>query len=92
MTIWTRKFWQATAERAASTAAQSALLIIGAEQVNAISGVEWTTVGGFALGGAALAVLKAVAASQVGGPGPSLTDAETLRPIKPRLDGWGDGI
>ena len=88
--MFTKKFWQATTERAVSTAAQSALLIIGADQVNAISGVEWTTVAGFALGGAALSVLKALAASQVGGPGPSLTDAEKLDPSA--RSGYGDGI
>ena len=61
MSMWTGAFWKATAERAISTAAQSALLVIGADQVNAISGVEWTTVAGFAAGGAALAILKALA-------------------------------
>lgn len=88
--MFTKKFWRATAERAVSTAAQSALLVIGAEQVNAISGVEWTTVAGFAAGGAALSILKALAASQVGGSGPSLTDAEVLDPSARK--GYGDGV
>ena len=38
-----------TAERAVKTAAQSALLAIGADQLNALA-ADWQTVAGFALG------------------------------------------
>ena len=32
--MWTGEFWKATAERAVSTAAQAALLAIGADQLH----------------------------------------------------------
>ena len=63
--MFTSKFWRDAAERALSTAAQSALLVFGADQMDAIS-ADWATVAGFALGGAVLSLLKAVAAAKVG--------------------------
>jgi r1t holin len=61
----TKKFWQKAAERAVKTAAQSALLVIGADQVNALS-ASWADVGGFALGGLVLSLLTSVATSGAG--------------------------
>ena len=75
MSLFTGSFWKGTFERAVSTAAQSALLVLGAEQVNAID-ADWVTVGGFAAGGFALTVLKCLASNSVAGPGPSITGAE----------------
>lgn len=75
MTIWTRAFWQAAVERAAKTAAQSAILVFGAEQVDAFN-ASWGDVGGFALGGAVLSVLTSITSAAVSGGGPSLTNAE----------------
>lgn len=71
MSIWTLDFWKATTERALSTAAQSAILTLGADQFNVIT-VDWLDVGGFALGGAALSILKALGASRIGDGSPSL--------------------
>ena len=80
MSTWTTAFWKSTAERALKSAAQTALVVIGGDQlVNAIS-VDWLDVGGFALGGAALSVLTSLGSGAVGGPGPSLTRAEKLDP------------
>jgi len=55
-------------DKAAMTAAEGALLSIGAESlaVNALA-VDWTQAGGFALGGAALSVLLNVARGGVTG-------------------------
>lgn len=64
--MFSRLFWRDAVERALSTAAQSALLVIGADQVNVVS-VDWVGVAGFAAGGAALSLLKAVAASKLVG-------------------------
>lgn len=75
--MWTLAFWKATAERATSTAAQSALLVIGADQFSIIS-VSWLEVGGFAAGGAVLAALKSLVAAGIGNGSPSLTSAERL--------------
>lgn len=65
--IWTRNFWKDTAERAIWTAAQAALLVIGAEMIDGeqvinVAAVDWLNVLGFAVGGAVLAVLKALGA------------------------------
>ena len=72
--MWTGSFWKATAERAISTAAQSALLVLGADQINVIT-VTWPEVAGFAAGGAVLAVLKALVVGAKDG-NPSATNAE----------------
>lgn len=60
MSIFTRAFWVDACERAVKTAAQSAILAIGADQVNAVT-VSWPEVGGFALGGAVLSLLTSLA-------------------------------
>lgn len=48
------------ADRAVKTAAQAALLTIGADQLNALS-ADWQLVGGMALGGAVLSLLTNIA-------------------------------
>lgn len=84
MSIWSKKFWQAAGERAVKTAAQSALLVIGADQFNAVA-ADWPEVGGFALGGLVLSLLMSVASDALGpGAGPSATGAEIVPP-KPIL-------
>jgi hypothetical protein len=76
--MFTRAFWSAALERAVKTAAQSAILVIGADQVNALV-VSWAEVGGFALGGFVLSVLTSVGSDALTDrPGPSLTNAEHL--------------
>lgn len=74
--MFTLIFWKATAERAISTAAQSALLVLGADQINVVS-VEWPAVLGFAAGGAVLTVLKSLIVGASDG-NPSTINAETL--------------
>ena len=76
--MFTRAFWSAALERAIKTAAQSAVLVIGADQFNALA-VSWPEVGGFALGGFALSILTSVGSDAVSSQhGPSLTNAERL--------------
>jgi len=55
-----RTYYLELADRAAKTAAQSAVLVIGADQLNALS-VDWHGVLGFALGGAILSLLTNIA-------------------------------
>jgi hypothetical protein len=70
--VFTAQFWKETAERAVKTAAQSALLVIGADQMNALT-ADWGDVAGFASGGAILSVLTSLASSKWGPPdSPSL--------------------
>lgn len=80
--MFTRTFARDLFERALSTAAQSALLVFGADQIDAIS-ADWRTVAGFAAGGFVLAVLKGVAAAKtVGGAQSASLDPEIVpKPI-----------
>jgi len=59
------RFWRETAERALKTSAQSALLVFGADQINAFA-AGWGDVAGFAAGGAVLSVLTSVASKRLG--------------------------
>lgn len=75
--IWKHTFWVALAERSVSTAAQAAILALGAGQLNALD-ADWKTVGGFALGGGILAALKGLAVNASTQDGPGLTLAERV--------------
>ncbi|AMS02253.1 holin [Mycobacterium phage Phrann] len=57
--MWTLKFWKDAAERAVKSSAQAAILALGGEAFNAWT-VDWQTVGGIALGGAALSLLTSL--------------------------------
>lgn len=72
--IFTLAFWKAATERAAKTAAQAALLqlVIG-DGFNAFD-ADWSTAGGFALGGLVSSYLFSVASGVVGNDGPSLAN------------------
>lgn len=86
MSIFTLAFWRAAGERAVKSAAQGAILVIAADQINAFH-VAWADVGGFALGAAVLSVLTSVGSDALtSGSGPSLTNAEVVTPETP-----GDG-
>ncbi len=65
--MFTRIFWRDTAERAVSTAAQSAVAVLSAEGLGLldVSWLDTASVSGLA---ALLAVLKALAASHMGDP------------------------
>lgn len=78
MSIFTIGFWKAATERAVKSAAQGAILTIGAGQLNVLA-LDWQNVAGFAGGAFVLSVLTSVASDAVtGGSGPSLTNAETI--------------
>ena len=67
-----KKYALAIADRAIKTGAQAALLVIGADKLDALH-ADWSLVGGFALGGIVLSVLTSLASSGIGQNGPSLT-------------------
>jgi hypothetical protein len=78
----TKAFWLAALERALKTAAQAALLVLGADQVDAMA-ASWGDVFGFAVGGLVLSLLTSVASSHIGPePGPSVTN-EVLEGPRP---------
>lgn len=78
--MWSKKFWKAAAERAIKTAAQSAILVVGADQFNAIA-IDWTDVGGFALGGAVLSLLTSLGSDALtDSQGPAAFGPEAVEP------------
>lgn len=64
-------------ERATKTACQSAVLVLGADQVNVIA-VDWLEVLGFAGGGFVLSLVTSVATSGFGSDGPAAFGPETV--------------
>jgi len=78
MSIFTAAFWKAAAERAVKTAAQAAILSIGADQLNVLT-LDVATVAGFAGGGFVLSVLTSIASDAVtSSAGPSLANEVAL--------------
>lgn len=66
--MFTRVFWRDCAERVISTAAQAAILAIGQDVAGFdVFTADLATVAGAAVGGAALTVLKCLAAAKVPG-------------------------
>lgn len=88
--MFTRAFWKDAAERVVATAAQAALLSIGAEQLNLLEGGLLTHLG-FAGGGAVLSLLKALAAGIKDPRTASLVDLPAGRHVViPQRPGIGD--
>lgn len=78
--MFTKAFWKAAAERAVKTAAQTAVVLLGANAVDVLS-VDWQNVASLSAGAALLSVLTSIGSDWVSASdGPSLTDAEVLPP------------
>lgn len=67
-TLFTRKFWEDAAERALKTAGQSFGLALVGGAVNVLT-LDWTTVGGSILTGAALSLATSIASAGIGDSG-----------------------
>ncbi len=80
MSLFTRQFAVATAERAIKTAAQSAVAAIGTTA--ALEELNWGVIGGIVGLATLLSVLTSIGSSGVDGPGPSL-GAEKLTAAPP---------
>lgn len=65
MRLFTREFLEESIERALKTAAQSAVLVLGAEQMDVLA-VNWQEVLLLALGGFVLSIITSIASSRVG--------------------------
>ena len=63
--MFTWKFWRQVLERSVKTAAQAAILAIGADQINVMA-VNWVGIAGFAAGGFVLSVLTSIVSLPVG--------------------------
>jgi len=74
MSVFTRRFWIASLERAVKSAAQAAILVLGADQLNVLT-VAWPEVGGFAAGGFVLSLLTSIGSDAITrSDGPSLAN------------------
>jgi hypothetical protein len=60
-----KRFVRETIERAVKSGAQAAILVIGADRLDAFS-TDWVTVAGFAAGGFVLSVLTSLASKPLG--------------------------
>ena len=66
--MFTRVFWRDATERSIATGAQAALLALGQDVAGFdVFSADWRNVAGFAVGGAVLALLKALAAARIPG-------------------------
>lgn len=63
--MFNREFWRSALERATKTAAQSALLVIGADQIDAFN-ANWQQVAGFGVGGFVLSLLTSIGSEPFG--------------------------
>lgn len=64
--MFTAPFWRDAIERSISTAAQALLSVWGAGTLFNLLTVDWAAAAGIASGAAALSILKALIAAQVG--------------------------
>lgn len=66
--MFTKAFWKDTTERAVATGAQAAILAAGQDLTGFdVFDASWRNIVGFGVGGAVLAVLKALAALRSSG-------------------------
>ncbi|GAB3042283.1 holin [Sediminivirga luteola] len=73
-----KEFWTATAERAIKTAAQTAIALIGTDQVGILD-LDWSQICSVVATAVVLSFLTSVG-SGANGTGPSLVKAETVSP------------
>lgn len=75
--LTTREFWASTAERAVRTAAQTAIALIGTNQVGILS-LDWAQIGSVVATATVLAVLTAIAGDAATKNGPAFVRAEGI--------------
>lgn len=98
MSVYTHKeYWIALAERAVKTAAQTAVALIGVEQVGILA-LDWAQIASVVGTAVVLSVLTSIASGQINGAGPSLVASEQITenfdpgPGVPVADGYGDPL
>lgn len=75
--MWTSLFWKEAAERAAKSAAQAAVALIGVDALIPAWSIDWLSIGGAALTMAVLSVLTSIVSNPVGDRGtPSLVKVD----------------
>lgn len=61
-----QNFWRQALERAIKTAAQAALLVLGADTVNLVNGVDFLALAGFSGGGFVISILTSIVTADIG--------------------------
>lgn len=75
--MWTRLFWQETAERAIKTMAQGVVALIGVDAIAPVGSIDWQHILGVALTMGVLSVLTSIGSNPVADPGsPSLVKVD----------------
>ena len=82
-TIWTGRFWQATAERAVKTFGQAAAATFTIDKFVNITELDWQLTFGSAATAALFSVLTSLASSRAGEDGPSLAWETIAAPAVP---------
>ena len=63
--MFTKQFWKDAAERAVKTAAQAAVVVVGADVANVFE-LDWNEMAGLSIGAALLSVLTSIASEPFG--------------------------
>lgn len=75
--MWTKLFWKEAAERAAKSAAQAAVALIGVDALIPAWNIDWLSIGGAALTMAVLSVLTSIVSNPLADKGtPSLVKVD----------------
>jgi hypothetical protein len=85
MTIWIRAFWAAAAERAIKTTAQTGAALLTAAGTGLLE-TDWTTGASVAGMAGVISILTSIGSDAATSGGPSLINAETLRPPQHRRE------
>lgn len=75
--LTTREFWASTAERMVKTAAQTAIALIGTDQIGILS-LDWAQIGSVVGTAVILSLLTSVAGDTTGKNGPSFVRSEGI--------------
>lgn len=81
MSIWSTNFWKAAAERAIKTLAQTLIALLAVGQTTILT-IDYKQAAAVAATATVLSILSSIVSSNIGNPGPSLTNEVALPPVQ----------